>query len=176
MNPSDEDPIQIDPLDGPKIEALIRKYHRVLKLAAIRILLRAMSYGTAQVEADEVLQEVYLAAWRNGIKHVEKTVLHYLLGMVRYKAFDHLRNRPEYVELDITLQVFRVDLQKEFENRDRLERALSRMEPEEREIIVLSYEGYSGKEVATHLGISPGAARSRLHRAMKKFKENLEED
>lgn len=176
MNPTDEDPMQIDPQDGPKIEAFIREHHRVLKLAAIRILLRAMSYGTAQVEADEVLQEVYLAAWRKGIKGVEKTLLHYFMGIVRYKAFDHLRNRHEYVELDITLYVFRVDLQKDFENRDQLERAISGMAPEEREIIVLSYEGYSGKEMAAHLEISPSAARARLHRAMAKLRKNLEED
>ena len=53
-------------------------------------------------------------------------------------------------------------------DRDLVERALARLEPEQRALVVLHYYlGYPLPEAATSLGISLPAAKSRLHRAMR---------
>jgi RNA polymerase sigma factor (sigma-70 family) len=179
MNPADEDSVRfIRPGNKAAVEALIYKYQRQLKFVAICILRKAMSFGAAEVEADGVLQEVYLDLWEKGIKNVEKTLANYLMGMVRYKAITRLRKRRLYVDLDETLEAIRVDLHlhMEFENRDRLERALSRLGPEDQGIIKLSYEGHTGKEMAIILDVQSNTARSKLNRARAKLLKILEEE
>ena len=50
--------------------------------------------------------------------------------------------------------------------RDVLEKALARLSPEEREVLVLrELEGLSGKETAELMELSLNAMKSRLHRA-----------
>ena len=52
------------------------------------------------------------------------------------------------------------------ERRDTLEKALARLAPDEREILVLrELEGLSGEETAAVLELSLPAMKSRLHRA-----------
>jgi RNA polymerase sigma-70 factor, ECF subfamily len=177
MNPADEDSTRfIRPGNKAAVEALIHRYQRQLKFVAICILRKAMSFGAAEVEADGILQEVYLDLWEKGIKNVEKTLASYLMGMVRYKAITRLRKRRLYVDLDETLEATRVDLHMRVENRHRLERAASRLGPEDQRIIKLSYEGHTGEEVAIILGVQPGTARSKLNRARAKLLKILEEE
>ena len=49
--------------------------------------------------------------------------------------------------------------------------ALARMSPGERDLILLAAHGSSTERLADELGISPGAARTRLHRARRKLEE-----
>ncbi|MCF6191944.1 MAG: sigma-70 family RNA polymerase sigma factor [Candidatus Hydrothermae bacterium] len=54
----------------------------------------------------------------------------------------------------------------------RVERVLTRLRPEDREILLLrEREGLPPRELATVLGCSPEAARVRLHRARRRFLE-----
>lgn len=55
-----------------------------------------------------------------------------------------------------------------------LERALSKLEPDAREVIVLfKYQGFSHAEIAQIAGCSEGAVKLRVFRAMKALKEAL---
>ena len=59
--------------------------------------------------------------------------------------------------------------------RGRLRAALSVLTESDRELLLLvGWEGLSQAEAATALGISPGAARVRLHRARKRVLSTLE--
>ena len=62
-------------------------------------------------------------------------------------------------------------------DRDLLERGFRRLPPEQRAILVLHhYLGYPLTEIAETLGIPPGTARSRLHRAHRAMRAALEAD
>jgi RNA polymerase sigma-70 factor (ECF subfamily) len=53
-----------------------------------------------------------------------------------------------------------------------IEHALGRLVPEDREILLLKYvDGRTHEELAELLGIPPGTAMSRLHRARDRFRE-----
>ena len=55
-----------------------------------------------------------------------------------------------------------------------VERALARLDPEHRALVVLHYYlGYPLPEAASSLGISLPAAKSRLHRAMQGLRRTL---
>ncbi len=60
------------------------------------------------------------------------------------------------------------------ELRTALERAISRLEPGQREVLVLrDIEGLSAAEVASVVGLSVDAVKSRLHRARKALRQEL---
>ena len=62
-------------------------------------------------------------------------------------------------------------------DRDQVERALNRLDPEHRALVVLHYYlGYPLPEAAASLGISLPAAKSRLHRAMDGLRRTLAAD
>jgi RNA polymerase sigma-70 factor (ECF subfamily) len=62
-------------------------------------------------------------------------------------------------------------------DRDQLERAFTRLKPEQRAVIVLHHHsGFSAAEIARILGIPEGTARSRLHYATSAMRAVLEAD
>lgn len=54
--------------------------------------------------------------------------------------------------------------------RVRLLEALSRLDPEDRSLLLLAAEGFDGPEIASMLGIGAGAARMRLSRARQRIR------
>ena len=169
MKPADEDLVRfIPPKNSAAVEAVIRKYDRRLRLTAVRSLRRRRPSRTADTEAEEVVQDVYVAVWLKGIPLVDKTILAYLKGMVRKKALSRLRGERDYDQLDDTLVDVRIDLEAEFEKKERsdqLERKISGLSAEDQQILRLYIDGCSGAEIAAALGITQSAARSRLSRA-----------
>ena len=160
------------------IEALIEKHDRPLRLAAHRILRMTMPSETAEVEAEEVLQEIYMDVWMKGIKNVE-SIGTYLMGMVRKKALGRVRRHLVNVEWDKTLEDVRINLEAEFEKKESsewLERQISGMFPEDQLILHLSIKGFSLEEMARALDISKNAAKVRLVRArarlLRRAKQN----
>lgn len=62
-------------------------------------------------------------------------------------------------------------------DRDQLERAFTRLKPEQRAVVVLHhYSGFSAAEIARMLGIPQGTARSRLHYATEALRAALDAD
>jgi RNA polymerase sigma-70 factor (ECF subfamily) len=62
-------------------------------------------------------------------------------------------------------------------DRDQLERAFTRLKPEQRAVVVLHhYSGFSATEIAQILGIPDGTARSRLHYATEAMRAALQAD
>lgn len=62
-------------------------------------------------------------------------------------------------------------------DRDRLERAFTRLKPEQRAVVVLHHHsGFSAAEISRMLGIPEGTARSRLHYATEAMRAALEAD
>jgi RNA polymerase sigma factor (sigma-70 family) len=61
------------------------------------------------------------------------------------------------------------------EERDRLIRAaLGRLPPGDAEVLLLKYtEGWSCRELADRLGVSPGAVEARLHRGRRRLRDEL---
>ena len=62
-------------------------------------------------------------------------------------------------------------------DRDLLERAFTRLKPEQRAVVVLHHHsGFSAAEIARILGIPEGTARSRLHYATEAMRAALQAD
>lgn len=132
--------------------------------------------------AEEVLQDVMLAAWNNAASfRGDSSVRTWLLVIARNRAMNTYRKRKlPLVTLDDAFGVFGQDTgplekveRKGSENRVR--EAVNQLPLQQREVLMLVfYHQLSGPEVAQVLGINEGTVKSRLHRAKEALRRVLQ--
>lgn len=133
-----------------------------------------LSLGAGEDDAEDVLQECFLSAWRSAETFSGKGPARGWLFSIARNALrrQHRRRAGEPTEME-SLEVLGAaagwgvasDFRHRFEVRDELDWALSKISPEERQVVVLrDVEGLSGEEAAEVLDLSMPAMKSRLHR------------
>jgi RNA polymerase sigma-70 factor (ECF subfamily) len=142
--------------------------------AAARLVLRDREL------ARDAVQEALIRAWRDlpGLRDpgrfeawLYRLTIHACLDLARRR-----RRRVHEVELTPIVQPSVGDLQSEFAQRELLDEALRRLDPEWRAVVVLHYFlGLPLPDVAAELRIPLGTAKSRLHRSLGVMRTTLEE-
>lgn len=136
-------------------------------------------------DAEDALQETFLGVWRSastyrGGPSARGWVLTIARNALR-RAYRRHAGEPERFEpldeLGVRAGWGRPDdVLDKLANRDLIARALERVPPEQREVLLLrDIEGMSGNEVAHVLGLSVPAMKSRLHRARLELVAGLRE-
>ncbi len=131
--------------------------------------------------AEEVLQDVMLAVWKNaGSFRGDSKVRTWLYVIARNRAINTQRKRsPEFVQLnedygfqsEDTGPMERMIKQS---NREVVRSAIDQLQEGQKEVLILVfYNQLSGPETAAVLGISEGTVKSRLHRAKHQLKQML---
>ena len=128
--------------------------------------------------ARDAVQNTLVRAWRDlpGLRDPSRfdAWLHRLLVNSCLDEARRKRRRPIEVEIKEIDQPSRSDSSRELADRDLVERALNRLEPDHRALVVLHYYlGYPLPEAAKLTGISLPAAKSRLHRAMQGLRRSM---
>ncbi len=144
-----------------------------------------LSYLVARLSnrplAEEVLQDVMLAAWTHASNfRGDSSVRTWLLVIARNRAINAQRRyAPTLVTLSDTNDIRSPDtgpfeaVAREFD-RKAVRDALRHLPDNHREILVLFfYHQLSGPEIAQVLEISPGTVKSRLHRAKESLRRIL---
>jgi RNA polymerase sigma-70 factor (ECF subfamily) len=143
--------------------------------AAARLILRDPEL------ARDAVQNTLLRAWRDlpGLRDPDRfdAWLHRLL--INAALDEARRRRRRVVELviqDVDVPT-REDAARDLADRDLVERALIRLDPAHRALVVLHfYFGYPLPEAASSLGISLPTAKARLHRAMQGLRRSMTAD
>ena len=143
--------------------------------AAARLILRDPEL------ARDAVQNTLVRAWRDlpGLREPDRfdAWLHRLLVNSCLDEARRRRRRPIEIEIDPIREPATGDTTRHLADRDLVERALARLDPEHRALVVLHYYlGYPLPEAASSLGISLPAAKSRLHRAMQGLRRSLTAD
>lgn len=120
--------------------------------------------------ARDAVQEAFAKAWRDlpGLRDPDRfeAWLHRLLVRACYDDLRRARRRPMQVRIMEIDGPQIGDVQARAADRDELERALQRLDPDLRTTVVLAYYvGLSLPEVALAQGVPLGTVKSRLHRA-----------
>ena len=131
--------------------------------------------------AEDLLSEVFIVALSVSSRvaaHDSGSALPWLYGIglnVLHRHFRQSQPAPG-VARDFGMDWDAVDARLDaWAERGRLRAALAVLTESDRELLLLvGWEGLSQAEAATALGISPGAARVRLHRARKRVLSTLE--
>lgn len=182
-----------EPLSPPDTELLARAAEgddRAFEAFVTRheawLLRYARALGGAE-QAEEILQDAFVGAWRGAASFSgggqaggdHGSAKPWLMAIARNayrRTFRHRAGEPAVHEsLDALDAVAfaagwgstRPDGEAErLATRDVFQRALDRLPPDEREVLVLrDLEGWTGDEAARSLGLSLAALKSRLHRA-----------
>jgi len=121
--------------------------------------------------AQDAVQETLIRAWRSLPGLRDPGVFdHWLHSLVAHACIDLARKRRRRViEVELTpmFEPAGADTAAQVVDRDLLDRALARLEPEARAVLVLHlYLDLPLVRVADLLGIPTGTAKSRLHRSL----------
>jgi len=131
--------------------------------------------------ARDAVQETLVRAWRDlpGLRDPDRfdAWLHRLTVNACLDLTRRRRRRVSEVELEPILSVGLPDETDILALRDQLDRALARLEPEQRAVVVLRYWlDLPLPAAADALGIPLGTAKSRLHRAIAALRQTFEVD
>jgi RNA polymerase sigma-70 factor (ECF subfamily) len=165
-------------------DALARLYDETSSMIN-GLLLRILAHPQ---DAEEVLLDVYMKAWKYASSYSEKrgSVQAWLLIMARNAAIDRIRQRnaqpatlsiepeafPELASAGATPEEASV-MQ---ERRRRVQCVLNQLPPEQREVVVLSFfGGLTHAELAERLGEPLGTVKSRVRMGLTKLRGLLEE-
>lgn len=164
--------------DTEAFASLYDRHHAILLGLLIRILHN-------RTEAEDVLQEVFLAVWQRAADYTETrgTVFTWLVTMTRSRAIDRLRshNARERLSTQAAQEAqFHItdakDTAAHAERCEIVQRALDGVTEQQRNALLLAYfEGLSQTEIARRLNEPLGTIKSRMRAALLKLHELLNE-
>jgi RNA polymerase sigma-70 factor (ECF subfamily) len=137
----------------------------------------------SQQEAEELTQDVFIAAWRKGARFdAERGRLStWLMAIGHNLAVDRLRHergpaRPPLVLVE-EVPESPVDEEAMLLDRDAARRALSVLSIDERRLLSLAYfQGWTAREIAEAQGTPLGTVKTRLRTALIKLRKAQAED
>jgi RNA polymerase sigma-70 factor (ECF subfamily) len=150
-------------------------YRRLLVRVAVwlRVVVRRglASAGRGPAESEDIVQETLLAVHlKRETWDDSRPVGPWLRAIARHKLMDHLRRRGLHDHVDIDDWADAPELAVEVEAPAAIDSRLllESLPPRQRTIVqAISLEGQSAADVARRLGMSEGAVRVALHRALK---------
>lgn len=166
MNGQPEDSILLRAAQAGDVDAfeqLVRRYQTSIYKVALRML-------GSQADAQDVVQETFVRAWRAlpRFRH-DSAVRTWLYRIVTRQALDKIASRRTTGTLDRLETDAGPDPAQTAEHQEQLRavrQAIADLPPEQRAALVLrEFAGLSYREVAQVLGASVPAIKTRIHRA-----------
>jgi RNA polymerase sigma-70 factor (ECF subfamily) len=162
------------------MEVLYQRYYKYVYALAYRIL-------RDNVIADDIVQEVFLAAWHKAASYRELrgSVRTWLLTITRHRAIDSVRAAMsrdyQYTSLqgreEQDLPGREPELWEEAWHQERdaiLHRRLAQLPMKQRQAIELRYfDGFTDVEIANHLHVPLGTVKGRIRLGLRKMKQLL---
>jgi RNA polymerase sigma-70 factor, ECF subfamily len=160
--------------DANAYGCLLRELAPVLRGVAGRGFAR---YGLGSEDVEDVVQETLLALHlKRHTWDARQPLLPWVRAIAQNKLVDSLRRRGRrlHVPLDDLSETLADDAPMPGGHAVDAERMLARLEGRQRAIVqAISIEGASARQVADRLGMTEGAVRVALHRALKSLAETF---
>jgi RNA polymerase sigma-70 factor (ECF subfamily) len=160
--------------DRSGLEGLYERYAQLLFNLVVRIVRNGP-------DAEEVMQEVFLQAWRSAAHYNPSrgSPEAWLIMMARSRAIDAARaarrkpDRPE-VEPSPDIAAAAPDVAGAVEARALATTALGELTPAQREVLELAfYEGLSQTEIAARTGAPLGTVKTRTRTALERLRQTF---
>lgn len=161
------------------VEEIYRKYYKIIYLEASRRL-------DSNELVEEAMQDILLKISNNIDKITEfndKAAIGYIVKIARYTSIELYRKEIRQRGDVVYLEDYTYDAETAFKVEEELAEMhfgsfvseyIDKMSKEDNELIHLFfYDGYSYEQISKMFGITPEAARQRLHRAKKRLRDLL---
>jgi RNA polymerase sigma-70 factor (ECF subfamily) len=153
------------------------RFGRSVYTLALRLL------GSSEA-AEELTQDVFLAAWRKGSRFdsTRGRLSTWLMAIAHNLAVDRLRHergagRPKLILVEEVPESADTDEEAALLDRDRARRALAGLSPAERHLLSQAYfYGWTAREISESEGIPLGTVKTRLRTALIKLRTAREEE
>ena len=179
----------MEPLDRLRERFLVRQFQRGNSdafLALVRRYERRLLFFLRRFERDperalDVLQEVWLAAWRTrGALRSADAFRAWIYRIAHGKVIEAIRSEMRYRQVEQERQPNEATVATRagasWETAELVHFALSRISPEHREVLTLRFlEGMSIGEIAEVIDCPEGTVKSRLHYASREILSVIEE-
>lgn len=171
--------------DAPVVEAVRRGDARALedlyRRHGPRIYALLLRMLRESADAEEILQETFVAAWRRAGEYASSrgSVEAWLITLARSRAIDRIRNRGARLRLVRQSEQLApaeppAEEPPDVHARTRLRKALGALPPEQRRAIELAYwEGLSQSEISEHTGDPLGTVKTRVRLGLQRLAELL---
>ena len=154
------------------IRTLYSRFGRPIYTVGLRML------GSVEA-AEELTQDVFLAAWRKGARFDSERgrLSTWLMAIAHNMAVDRLRHdrgagRPPLVLVDELPEPAAMEEEDMLLDRDRARRALAGLSPAERQLLSQAYfYGWTAREIAETEGTPLGTVKTRLRAALIKLRK-----
>lgn len=144
---------------------------RLYDARAAQMLLYGRALGLSHAEAEDVLQETFLAVMR--LKTAPLRLDHYCLKAFRNRALNYRRGLLRRVLRELESRHW-FETQPADPREEAAMQRLTQLPPDQREIIVLKiWQEYTFEEIASLIGISPNTAAARYRYGLQKLRNNL---
>lgn len=181
-----------DPDAARQLDALLERVARgdrdafqlLYQRSAGRLLAICLRLLREREDAEEVLQEVYVAAWYKAVQFdaSKGSAMTWLSMLARNRAIDRLRAAPARPLLDISIADELPDEQpqpnqvaEQLDDNQRLQQCLQALEPRRRSLIRAAFlDGASHEELAQRLAAPLGTVKSWIRRGLGQLKVCLE--
>ena len=154
--------------DAARFDEIFRTHRRAVLAYALR---RAGD----PADAADAVAETFLVAWRR-LDDVPADALPWLLGVAR-RVLANLRRgrrRRDGLAERLAAELAQSPPVREDDVPDAVTRALAALSEEDRELLALfAWEELRPAQIAVALGLKPATARTRLHRALARLREQL---
>ncbi len=136
--------------------------------------------GASTEDGEDVVQEALLAIHLKRHTWIEtEPLLPWVRAIAHNKLIDHLRRsgRGQHVPIDAFEDLLASDEEPSAAHGLDAETAIGKLKGRQRDVVVaISLEGRSAREVAQRLGMTEGAVRVTLHRALRSLSKALQSD
>ena len=164
--------------DSKAFEELTKKYGNLIWSIARR-------YLSNQAEAEDAVQEIFLALWQSASRFDAKkgSEITFIATIARRRLIDGLRKNNKHKILQSIDDVMSEDV---FRQKSNLEKnaelslaigIFETLEKKDQELLSLSiYQGYSHVEIAKLLNLPLGTVKTKIRRNLMKIREKIKDD
>jgi len=148
-------------------DELVSRYEKVYRYVRRRT--------RSDAAAEDMTQQTFVDAASSNATDDQKTDLGLLFTIAKRRLIDELRKpNQKIVSLDQAAQVPAAEVSRDVAVA--VSQAIERLDPTQRQLVVLKLlRGLSFAEVSQILGLSEGACKMRLRRALERVRSDLEE-
>ena len=145
---------------------------RLYDAKAARIIMYGRALGLSHAEAEDVLQETFLAVLQLGT--LPDRLDHYCLKVFRNRALDHRRGWLRRLARELESRRWFETAASDHREEPAMRR-LAELPPEQREVITLKiWHEHTFEEIGGLLGISPNTAAARYRYGLQKLRNRLD--